>query len=292
MLNSLRRNTKSEALKILNEISKSLLPSPYLQEDSISIEHNEVLTEIRELLKISSDDFSDLARAKIYKYIASELTQLALPSSNIKSVRQRVGQKGVLNPSLYQIQYAKSYKALAKQIEFRTNEIEATINSPEMYDHFFDMNDEGSQISLFTRTFFSRSYKKRYQLLVFGLRKGATIQVLNAWYLFSRDSSSYQPDSAIGLMKFMLDDYGLEMNFIIDNSIGKLFYSKVFTSVNIPKIDNLIQLPPESKVNSYVFVFGATNSVAQESVLGMAFTVDMTKYLRDLRANGVRVSMH
>ena len=111
-LTTLQGRDPREAARVLAALSSSLLPQPGIPE---LITHPDidpdilksVITEIRHHLRVPDGDFSLTTQSKVYAFVSREISKVALANTSEKTLKDRLGNKGELRPSQYQVRYKR-----------------------------------------------------------------------------------------------------------------------------------------------------------------------------------------
>lgn len=290
MIKNLKHKSKKEAQLILAGMSGMFLLSPESSNSDSSSSPNkklwdEILDEIKYKLKIKNEDYSAITKAKIYGFIANEMAQLALPDKEISETKKRVGQRGVLQPNLYSVIFLDSFNQIEKTYSLKKADVISAINSPDYYDHLFPNDLDLDSISLYAK---SMEFKKeRFYLLVVAKRIGATQNVYSVWRAFQSDLNISTIDSALDILKKLVDVYGLKLE--IGDKSGKLLINEVVTTTQAISgmCDVKIHVHRPRDIEAQTNAIGHTYKGRPGSLVRIAFSLNVTKYKNDLRQHGI-----
>src|SRR5687767_2601252 len=97
-LPSLNKLNPAEVEGVLANLTLGMLPSPGISEEpTLATDlRDRLVHELRIALGLKRDDNSRQAMAKIYGYLAKEISRSALASVDINEVKSRLGQRGDL----------------------------------------------------------------------------------------------------------------------------------------------------------------------------------------------------
>jgi hypothetical protein len=292
MLNTLRKKSKQEIQHILASITSSLLPNPDADQHDSSVtsklEFEDVIDEIKSTLKINPDDFSDLAKSKIYKFLANEMYQTVLSSSKVKDVRNRVGQKGALKPDLYDIVYLETFNKHAQSLPLDKKEIEKTVRYPNFYNHLFNEDVGAAPVSLFSKVLASKVQGNTCSMLVMAERMGSIQNIYNAWPIYHSDVDVSKAEDSLDILKAFLEVYGIEIRSKADGNVSKFFSNLIFRNYSNQEPANFLELELGSKRAYELSILANNNPIKQETVIGLTFAIDIDKYYSDLQTHGVK----
>src|ERR1700730_2820246 len=132
MLQTLKNCNSREVEAILAKLSASILPNPGIepsvQEQLLDPKlQTELMNEIRLRLGLRRDDDSSKAKARLYRFLAEELTKAALADVDVLEVKTRLGQRGGLSPDLYKIKFSPYFHDGPEKLGVRKDQVEETL---------------------------------------------------------------------------------------------------------------------------------------------------------------------
>jgi hypothetical protein len=295
MLHPLKTLDSRTAQGILANLTLEMMPDPGVPAvpggPRVEPElRDKLIHELRIRLRLKRDDNSPKARALIYSALADEIARLALSGVNVKDVKARVGQQGLLSPSLYRLEFEGfHFRRAAEKCGVTQAQVEDAVKRPDAFEHFkpelvgFDPNWAAS---LFLKA--QKRGDEFYQLLVLTKRAGDVLHVVNAWRIYPSDVDLSKASTPLDVLRAFVDVFGEE--FALGDSEKKLFlYERVATKMEGEHIS--FRLDP--KVGADPRVIGQGIFQRQDDILevAVAFQINYNKYAESLQRYGVRVTM-
>ncbi len=180
MLRTLRNRDPKEVEALLASITLSLLPHPDLETHhsinaSDATERELVLAEVLRRLNLEASDNSPEAKAKIYKLLAEELSNVALSQANLKQLKTETGQRGELRSDLYETKITNTFRTGAADTGIRPNHVESVLSAPDLVEHLLPEKFGSSvdePLSLYVKRLDPNRKGDTFSLLVLCKRKG------------------------------------------------------------------------------------------------------------------------
>lgn len=277
---------------ILASLTLGMLPSPSISEEpTLPIElRDRIIHEMRVALRLKRDDNSPTAKAKIYDYLAKEISRAALGNVDIKEIKSRLGQRGDLAPSLYKVEFSPEFKNEHERKGATRADVELTLRAPDAFEHVHPAGmgiDDDKATSLYVRQF-SNSVKplNTFTLLVSCQRIGYVQRVGQAWLVFHSDVDLSTAKTPSDVLRAFVGKYGLELQ--VGEKVDKFFwYERV--ALHSDKKTDILKFKPTPGVDvSIVFQQGLISMGSAEIVY--AFAIHSNAYEADLRKHGIRIA--
>lgn len=293
-LPSLSQQTAKEVEGTLASLTLGMLPNPGVgdnryQSDIAPELHERLIHEIRVSLRLKRDDKSPQAMAKIYDYLAKEIGRAALAGVDIKEVKTRLGQRGDLAPSLYEIEFTPEFKHEHERQGVSRRDVELTLQAPDSVEHVHPAGlgiEDDKATSLYVRRFNNSSRPSNtYSLLLFCQRIGYLQRVGKAWMIFDSEVDLSGAKTTSDVLRAFVGKYGLELT--VGEKTGFFFwYERV--RLRPDKNTSIIQFKhSQSIVASIVFQRGFIYDHICEIVY--AFAINNTAYEADLLRHGIKI---
>jgi hypothetical protein len=287
MLKTLSKLESSQAQLVLSKLTKSFVPTPYEAKDEIHDDlYKEVLTEVFDKLQINKESLDAKDRQKILSFLLDEMKSLTLDDKKAGNIKERLGEKGELASSQYEIKFgdtAKNFKARG----IGQSEIIKTIKHPDSFSHLHRgqvTNENLAPISIYVKRF--RHRNEDLLLIVETKREGYTLLVSTAWKIFLSDVGIPESNDVLSLLEKFVDIYGIEIS--IANSVKRKF----FLYETIPMIggNNVKVFEVHAKKGDSFEV----SSLIRQSPLdvievSIAYAINTTKYINDLKRHGINI---
>ncbi len=219
MLKAIQELDETQASSVLAAAARSLLPDPGigLSAPLSSAERNvegRVLAEIREKLKIPLQDQSQESKARILVFLSRELSAKLLTKERSGSARSRLGQKGVLRPDQYEIDYSPSFvREFTSLFGVRRSHVEDAVHRPDYFDHLSPSTlaiDSNNAASLWAKAVADDGkMKSKSTLLVEARREGFRQIVDGAWRIFHADVNLDGTSTALEIFTRFINRFGL-----------------------------------------------------------------------------------
>jgi hypothetical protein len=290
MLQTLRKYDPKEAQRILSSLTTELLPDPEVGNRGADftidpVLHSDVWKEIRRRVKVDPTDTSPETRGRVFEFLFTEMSQIALPNSELDSVKAKLSFRGELRPDLYDVRFVPKFRT-AEAHGIRRNHVLEAIRNADDVEHL-NLLDGEELLSLFLRTHKDFPSRDPFVLLVLADRVGARLEVFDAFraYLSDIDLSAAQRPSDI--LRLIVEKYGL--NITIGHITSKLILNQTVT------IEGRLDPKTFAKVHAHEGSSVLAAAVWRKRALlnsygiGLAFALDQTKYAADLRKHGVNV---
>lgn len=286
MSNLLSQIRPREKPTYLAAVLKKVLPDPGIDTHAPSNEAeqhaSDLLEEIKTKLRIDPADNSLETRSKLYKYLTREISKYALDQVPRLTIRERVGQKGLLPASLYKIVFTDRLNDVHLKQGVRIEEVRKTLEEPYAVQHLSpgsDMSSDTQPISLYTRDFDGPSPGDRYSLLVRSNRKGSVQEVDVAWMLFHSDIEVQTKKEPLDMLKAFVDVYG--MSFTVGQTRSRFVLYKAVEGSNVKiQLDNPLG-------HDFVFDTMVRWRLRNQLEIAITYSIDTTNYEESLRNHGI-----
>jgi len=287
VLRSLKQFDKATAELILARLTDELLPDPGLTKRTRTLDvtpeaYSVVKQEIHSFLKLDPEDLSAPARAKLFNYLASQMSQLSLLGVDLEIVKRRIGDRGDLRQDLYDVDVAKFRFPLAN-FGIRPNHIEDAVKYPDDVQQI--LPDRYPGLFVYLKIHNKLSDNQRFALLVIGQKSGHTIFVVNAWRFYHSRLDLESARNPLDYLMMFVELYGIPITIGLET--GKFFlYEKIETHKGT-RMDEIIKIPKDDSGGGFVCYVFQKSSIEQLYELALVFVIDRIRYVSDLRKHGV-----
>ena len=186
MLTILQPYNKVDAQQYLSVAADMLLPQPF--DDLPSDQESKriataILAEARKQLRIKSENLNEESRTKIMQVLNIEIDRYALSTGAGDLIKDRIGNKGALSSTQYNIQFDKVFPIRGRLRGVSRDAVMDTITSANMVTHLSPPEDfpSGQRISVFYKHQHVGDTTNQTGLIVVALRRGANLTVNAAW---------------------------------------------------------------------------------------------------------------
>lgn len=236
MLDTLRNLDDHDALILLSSTAHSLLPDPGVGSritdvlNAPATSREQLLHELRQKLNLREDDQSPRAQAEIFNKLSSEISRYALKNADVRQIKARLGARGDLNPSSYEIDIPSVLRDIAAARGIRPNHIEDALHAPDAVQHLSSKR-HSFLVSLFLKRV--GSGRNAFTLFVLALRDGYTLRVRDALRVYHADVDMKRANEPVAVLRSFLNTYGLLIE--IGPRSGLLLLDDVFPFVGTVK---------------------------------------------------------
>lgn len=292
MLDTLSGYEPSEALGVLSSLTFQLSPEPLFEGETskgkVDFTSESVVAEIRGRVGLAPDDYSDEARDKILSFISDQISEIVLGRTDEKAVLNRLGDRGVLRPDLYEITFPASFKQFSDR-GIRREHIRQALNYPDDVEHVLpdDMPFKGEgSFSLYVKHHRSSDPNDNFSLLVVSSRKGYQQRVDDAFRVYPSDVNIGSAKYPVELLKALVEKYGLPLD--VGNQKGKFFFLVIIDKV--PEEETFIIGAPFPRDKNVPYEAKFTLRETENTIeVAMAYALDEGVYRNDLKKHGVQV---
>jgi hypothetical protein len=304
-LNALKNRDPEEVARILSMISNSLIPNPGIEESArrkvLDPEFvRSMLTEIRKKLRIPESDNSVKAQSRIYAFLSEEISKAALANTDMERIKTRLGDKGELHPSQYQVTFAPRFELLEALGMRRPHIIEAVVH-PDQSTHLRAKTTlQDPQCTISIKSVLNNKTEDNFSVIVLSTREGQVQEVLCAFRAYESEVNLKNLYAPLDVVRSFVETYGL--SFRIGQVISKFMHNEVlkfdeFSPILDQSDQALDKLKPiEGKRGDHylpLIIHGTSNirGVGTEvwDEIYLAFIIDMTKYVATLRKHHVQL---
>jgi hypothetical protein len=310
MLDTLRNLDDRDALMLLSSTVHSLLPDPGVGSRITDVlnapakSRAQLLHELRHKLHLNADDRSPIAQAKIFDTLSSEISKYALKNADIRQIKARLGARGDLNPSSYEVDVPSDRRDDLAVRGIRPNHIEDALHTPDAVQHLSSERND-FLVSLFLKRV--GSGRDAFTLLVVARRDGYLLRVRDALRIYHSDVDIKGAHEPFAVLRAFLNRYGVPIQ--IGPRAGLLLLDEVFPFAGTKKeLDNMATLDGKPWRSRFVEWDGNSTYVSNTDIPGfrgvalvrvephlsvaeivIAYAFDDRKYDEDLRRHGVPV---
>jgi hypothetical protein len=304
-LTALKDKDPKDVARLLSVVAGSLLPNPAVSDvvnetgtdpEFVKI----VLSEIRARLRVREGDRSIKTQSQIYAFLSQEISKATLSDEAASNVKTRLGNRGELHPSQYEVRFPGNTLEQLETIGERKNNIIEAITRPDKVVHFkpkYLSEDRDPRITISSKFIAPRRVDDEFILLVFCIRSGYVQHVRSALRVYRTDVNLNNTENLLDVITEFTNSFGVTSR--IGHKVFKLMLNETITfdqSLSrfnpIGRYVKVVDLPKGHTFGS-VFAGGETNitspsgGTVAEVVLSFAF--DLTKYMTALRRHHVDI---
>lgn len=287
MLETLRKHDPKEAARILSSVTAELLPNPEVGgRYELPIDpgvHSELWTEIRRRAKVDPANTSLEMKSRIFEFLFTEMTQLALPRSGLESVKARLSFKGELRPDLYEVQINAISFIPSKEHGVRPNHVLEAIRNADAVDHL-NLLDNEVLLSLFLRIHHGND---PFALLVLAARVSSFLDVGFAMRVYRSEVDYSAANTPTDVLRLVVAKYGLFLT--IGHLNSKLILNETFTFERSARDQDFIKVNALEGASIFGTVVWRKLRLHNSYGVALGFALDQVKYAADLRKHGVQV---
>jgi hypothetical protein len=279
MIKCLKDYEPAEVEGILSTLTLALLPSPderpvgNWQPIDAALQE-QIVREVKTTLQIK--DQSPKSEARFFEFLSGELARAALANSNTETIKERIGQSGLLKKSLYHIEFTQEFKRDFLSMGVRPNQVEDTIQDADKFEHFFQHEKDDVSFSIFMKA------HDDFKSLVIAKRKGYHLIPKAAWKVYPAKVSCEGLRSPIAILRAFAEHYGVEFT-LRGHETGKFFVSVEFPFGEGDEAEqNLIEFPIVKDQHVAGEILFKKDDQAKKWQVGFAYFVNLNRYLHDI----------
>jgi hypothetical protein len=301
MLATLKKFDRPARQGILASYVHDLLPDPGVDAQSKHRRYPEEVylslrADIAKALRLGPEDTPEV-RHKILNFLSEQIRINLVDTKKIGDVRARVGHKGALPLSDYELKFTKNFVELNETLGVSRSMVRAAFKDPDSVEHLaldLQIADFAPVPSVITKTFRG---KNPYVLLIIGMREKAVLSVDGAWIIHHADVDLSGAENAVEVLRRFVEAYGVKCEFWDSqdklsgkqDSIQKLVLNEQFAvRPYVPRHFRVRVIDPPQEVEiDAKFQWSVT--VGSLSI-AYAFVLNITAYTKALRMHGVEIS--
>lgn len=307
-LPTLKDKGPKDAVKLLSFVSSQLLPHPdsvgeVINHPDTDSEHGlvqDIIREIRDHLRIPDDDHSAQTQSRIYAFLSDEISKAALANVDMNVVKARLGSKGELHASQYQVGFSKDFEA-SEALGVKKSHVVTAVTQPDQATHLRSKYiSQDPLITISFKSVITQRIEDRFILLVFSNRKGRFQQVFGAFRAYRSDMDLTNITEPLDVIRSFAKTYGLTFrlggsvsNCMINEVVKREQDAHIFTKggyvhddLELLGLKGTYYLPLILHGSSHFK--GAGGEVLTEVFL--AFMIDLQKYTATLRKHHVQLA--
>jgi len=264
-----------------------LLPHPdgdaYVDESLPSGARDGLLRDLLKELRVGSLEDPDV-RTRALALLNQQMRASVLKAGELPKVRGRLGNKGILVPSQYQLVFQQNFVDLNETLGVTRDEVRSAVAEPSFVDHLSSGDwqiDDAKRTSVFVKHVAAQD---PYTLIVIALRDNAVLKIDGAWRCFHSDVDFSEHVDAVGYLRAFVEKFGYEVK--VGPKVGRfiLYETIVVSPYDRAGTDVLTVLGPSPF--DFRFSFRGTPFAVN---VAFAFAIDLTLYVQSLRDHGVSI---
>ncbi len=249
----------------------------------------EVLTEIRQRLKLPDQDQSSDANSKVLEVVSQAISESILRGKDRSEIVARAGNRGLLPPSMYHIAMGQAFSLNFKQFAAREAHARDTILHADDYQHLITTNvsKDTDKFSLFLKWHPGSAREDGFWALAFTYRDGPKLEVQHLWRVYPSEVDVSKAQTPVDLLAAFCQKFGLDVT-VMDRKTAKFIAQERFPA----KYGHAAEV--EWKVVQHFIPHITTASIRkfpedQHVDVGIVYAIDVEKYKTILRRHGVMV---
>ncbi len=287
MLDALKPFSRSEAERVLASAVLAIDTDPVtgrlvLPRDA-PVVHRQILDEAYFQLGIDPQRIDRRDRSRVFNFLSGKLTETIKPGSSPSEIRDRLGQKGLLATSSYDIAASESLDQGLAGDAMTRDTVFSTIRNAQAFQHMLTKQVSATTdqaFSLFIGSFGTASDGERYAILVLAERRRRKLTAMFAVYVFPSDLDLAGAQSLLCVLEALTERYGIGMR--VNGIEQKFFYSEEGR-----RFDRPADVPIFSKPATAEGVWIGTRGTDGPETLHCLFFIDRTGYVADLNRHGI-----
>lgn len=211
---------------------------------------------------------------------------LSLDSEKRNDAKQRLGQRGELATSQYNIEFSDNFKRF-QNYGVKRADVKKTLTSPDLFQHLLreqDVDADQAALSVYVKKKKIRQHES--VLLVQAKRNGDTLLVVAAWRFFTKALVEPQPENASEYLEQFANYFGLE--FSVADSLPKKFFRYEAYPMLSKHTQKILDIKNSENVSFDAFSLMRVSPLGVVEV-SLAYVVNKNKYVQHLRNHGIRV---
>jgi hypothetical protein len=276
----------------LASATKRLLPHSETEPQNLLVSSQLVermLQEIRDKLKIQSENNSPEAYAKILDYLSQTLSSL-LTETDPAKIKARLGERGELSPPDYRIVYPRDFSNFEKGLAIRPAYIREALTDPTAVQHLSSEKPDIPTSVFPSLSFYSKVHLdrrgQRFSLIVQSIREGDVQRVYSAWRVYHDDIEMPDVYSPLEVFRGFVSKYGDDV-VVRGESLGHLLLYKILPGVEADDIEGLKE-PTEDTLRT-LQIKCESDPAKNVSYFTFAYYINLERYCADLLRRGVEV---
>jgi hypothetical protein len=274
MLQTLEAKTESDVRGLLTKAALSLQPQP--TPIVVDAEVAALIADARQQLRIKPTDQSHASRAKVQSLLGELLSARLLPESERQAVRNRMGVKGVLPTSQYDIMRNPALLQRGNICRAKWSHILDAIQNADVVEHFRIVEGLGDapMASLFMRR---PPGHHDFWWLIHCQRVGAQLLPLHAWRLFDDTFSREEIETPRDAIISLANKFGVDLS--VNGKTMKIAFREA-----VPN-----PVPGESVllVDSPALKFQGSSTGEAEFIVGLSYQILDLAYTQYLDRHGI-----
>jgi hypothetical protein len=303
---TLRDKDPKEVIRLLSVASGAVLPNPGI-EDVIRQSGTDpkivrsVLSEIRGHLRVLEDDQSIKTYSQIYAFISQEISRATLTSDVVSDVESRLGNRGDLHPSRYEVRFLGNSLEHLEAAGNRKSNIIDVVTHPNEVLHLkakYISEDMDPRVSVSMKYVASKRSDDRFVVFVVSMREGKVQNVISGYRMYLSDVIVDDLNDPLSVVRSFANNFGAifvmggkNYKFMLYETVR--LERQIDTSNTVARNVEVLDRVTGHKYGTCIIggeamMKGPGGEVIGEVVLG--FVVDQTKYLAQLRKHHVNIS--
>ena len=285
-LATVRKLDKHTRAGLLAHVAQRYLPT--LEEfspDSGDAHEVQVIDEINRKFNASRGEIPTSKLEVVHRMLLNELRASVVDNTQIKGVRERVGQKGLLRTDLYDIHFNQSFVDLNETMGVSKELVISTIHKPLAVEHIFPEKEGLTQVD--SHSIFTGMHPRHENcvVVVLAIRKFATLTVDGAWLVFLGDMHLFEPQSPVQMLKAFACHYGVPLK--VEHEESHFIYQSSFALKSGNEAVVVETINPTGLLVDARFSFSSSWGQVQ---IALAFAIRLVDYIADLKKHGVLIT--
>lgn len=305
-LTALKDKDPKEVAKLLSAVAGTLLPTPTAS-NVISQMGNDpefveaILSEIRARLRVRKGDQSVKTQSQIYAFLSQEISEATLTREAINKVESRLGDRGDLHPSRYEIRFTGGALERIEATGNRRGNVIEAVTHPDQVVHLkakYLSEEYDPRLTFSIKSVTTKRAEDRFILFVYSHRVGKFLYVAGAFRIYLSDVQVDDPSDPIDVVRSFANSFGA--NFQLGDKVSKFMLHETVALKHEPNKDDALRKDMKVLdaltghhygsviISGKSVIRGGSNEVVIEVILGLMLDID--KYLAYLRRHHVNIT--
>jgi hypothetical protein len=296
-LTILKDKDPKEVARLLSVVSTSVLPNPEIGDAILQSEADpklvrEVLNQVRDYLRVKENDYSAKTQSRIYAFLSEEISSVALAGTDLNRIQTRLGNKGELHPSQYQVEFDDG--GMDEGLGNKRSHVAEAITHPNKVAHLrakYLPEEHDPRITISLKHVSTQ--KGGFLLLIFSSRRGRVQMVFNSYRIYPSDVNLNNTSEPLDVAKAFIDTYG--MTFSFGDKVSKILRNELVRfddPASRGRLDYIKLLDGNKGDYYYRFLVGADSQLYGTSGENMGevvfgYVLNISKYVATLRKYNV-----
>lgn len=297
MIELLRDVEYSIARAALIHAAAQFIKSPIIEsgvEITTEVEElsNSILKELSSRLSLFGPTDSLLNSEELLVALSNEIIDFGLQDASDSLILTRLGQKGLIQPGEYDLQFHESFHDYIGRFGIRKNHVALAVREADRFEHHkpqIEVTDSDFYFSLFTKTYSGKDAEQQFTIIVDAIRRGKVLLVQRTWKAFHDLLEPRRLNSPMEFLKRFLEIFGEDL-ILGKNPPTRYIQYESF----------VVDSPPDASVSILAFRHpGQADLDIKQNIrpsgvgvieVANTYAVNITKYSDSFKKHGIRIA--